>query len=258
MADTPYIVTRGIVLRETPFRDADKILTVLSEDRGKISVLARNLRRKRCPYAASAQPLAYSEWTLYHRGNWYYAHEGSTIELFPGLRQELGALSLGFYFAELTESVSMEEVPARDLLRHLLNGLYALGTLRKPPELVKPLFELRFLCLAGYEPLASECACCGKIDPVDPVLDPVQGVVCCGTCGGNRRGLPLGPDALAALRHAVYGDDRRLYSVRLGPEALQRLGAAAEAFLMAQLERNFRSLEFYRSLERPGSMEKPS
>lgn len=253
MAAAPYIVTRGIVLRETETKEADKILTLLTEDRGRLSVIARGVRRKGCKYAACAQPLAYSEWTLYQKGDWYYANEGATLELFNGLRRDLDAVALGFYFAELTEAVATEEAPARELLRHLLNGLYALSALHKPPRLVKPAFEVKLLCLAGYEPLADSCAYCGAAEPERPMLDVVQGVLRCGRCGGgeNALSLPLCESSLAALRHVVYGDPKRLYSFRLGEEALRRFHGAAEAFTAAQLERGFRTLDFYKSLQAP-------
>lgn len=82
------------------------------------------------------------------------------------------------------------------------------------------------------------------------MLDVVQGVLRCGKCGVNESALslPLCPDSLAALRHIVYGDPKRLYSFRLGDDALRRLSAAAEAFAAAQLERGFRTLDFYKSL----------
>ena len=96
MAATPYIVTRGIVLRETETKEADKILTILTAERGRISVIARGVRRKGCKYAACAQPLVYSEWTLYQKGDWYYANDGVTVELFRGLQTDLEAMALGF------------------------------------------------------------------------------------------------------------------------------------------------------------------
>lgn len=251
MAGMPYIVTRGIVLRATETKETDKILTLLTAERGKLSVIARGVRRKSCRYAACAQPLAWSEWTLYQKGEWYYANEGSTLELFDGLRSDLDAMALGFYFAELTGSVTSEETAAPELLRHLLNGLYALSSLQKPPELVKPAFELKLLALAGYEPLADGCAYCGCPDPQRPLLDVVQGVLRCSSCGGSESGLsmPLCPGSLAALRHILYGDPRRLYGFTLGAEALGRLSAAAEAFAAAQLERRFQTLDFYKSLQ---------
>ena len=55
MAERAYIVTKGVVLRETETKEADKILTLLTADRGKISVIARGVRRKSCKYAACAQ-----------------------------------------------------------------------------------------------------------------------------------------------------------------------------------------------------------
>ena len=251
MASAPYIVTKGIVLRETETKEADKILTLLTQDRGKIPVIARGVRRKSCKYAACAQPLVYSEWTLYQKGDWYYANEGTTIELFNGLRNDLDAMALGFYFAEMTEAVVAEETAAQDILRHLLNGLYALSALRKPPLLVKPAFEMKLMCLAGYEPLADSCAYCGKTEPEQPLFDVVQGVLRCRTCGTEESSLsmPLCRSSLAALRHVIYGDPKRLYSFQMGDEALRRLGNAAEAFAAAQLERGFKTLDFYKSLQ---------
>ena len=251
MAGTPYIVLRGVVLRETETKEADKILTLLTAERGKISVIARGVRRKSCRYAACAQPLVWSEWTLYQKGDWYYANEGSTVELFNGLRNDLDAMALGFYFAELTEAVISEETPAPELTRHLLNGLYALSALHKPPALAKAAFELKLMCLAGYEPLVDGCAYCGCPDPEQPLLDVVQGVLRCRTCGVKESALsmPLCESSLAALRHIVYGDPKRLYSFTLGADALRRLSAAAEAFAAAQLERGFKTLDFYKSLQ---------
>ena len=191
-------VTCGLVLRETVTRDADKILTVLTLDRGRLSVIARGARRKGSRVAAACQLLAYSEMTLYERGRWTMLDAADTIELFDGLRQDLTALSLAAYFAELTEAVS--DGSGGDVLPLLLNALYALSALKKPPQLVKPAFQFRLMALAGYEPMADGCALCGAPQPENPMLDVVHGVVHCGKCrekGGLS--LPLTASGLAAL-----------------------------------------------------------
>lgn len=94
--------------------------------------------------------------------------------------------------------------------------------------------------------------------PEQPLLDVVQGILRCRSCGAKESALsmPLCPDSLAALRHIVYGDPKRLYSFRLTGPALERLSAAAEAFVAAQLERGFRTLEFYKSLQPPEELSK--
>ncbi|HAZ67164.1 MAG TPA: DNA repair protein RecO [Oscillibacter sp.] len=239
-------VTCGLVLRETVTRDADKILTVLTPDRGRLSVIARGARRKGSRVAAACQLLAYSEMTLYEKGRWTMLDAADTIELFDGLRQDLTALSLAAYFAELTEAVSDG---SGDVLPLLLNALYALSALKKPPQLVKPAFQFRLMALAGYEPMADGCALCGAPEPENPMLDVVHGVVHCGKCrekGGLS--LPLTASGLAALRYVLYGDPRRLYSFSLPPEGLRALNHAADAYVSAQLERSFRTLDYYKTI----------
>lgn len=240
-------VTCGLVLRETVTRDADKILTVLTPDRGRLSVIARGARRKGSRVAAACQLLAYSEMTLYEKGRWTMLDAADTIELFDGLRQDLTALSLAAYFAELTEAVS--DGSGGDVLPLLLNALYALSALKKPPQLVKPAFQFRLMALAGYEPMADGCALCGAPEPENPMLDVVHGVVHCGKCrekGGLS--LPLTASGLAALRYVLYGDPRRLYSFSLPPEGLRALNHAADAYVSAQLERSFCTLDYYKTI----------
>ena len=242
-------VTSGIVLRATDTKETDKILTVLTPDQGKIAVIARGARRKNSRLAAACQLLAYSEMTVYQRGNWCYLDEASTIELFDGVRQDFELLSLASYFAELTESLTESDNPSPEMLSLLLNALYALGTLKKEPCLVKPAFELRLMALGGFEPLADGCAVCGRPEPEKPMLDVTQGVVHCAACkqmGGLS--LPLDTAALSALRHVLYGNPKRLYSFTLDKLSYNQLDHASEAFIAAQLERSFRTLDYYKSI----------
>ena len=64
------IVTKGLVLRETQTKEADKILTVLTAEHGRLAVVARGARRRNSRYAAACELLAYSELVLYERNGW--------------------------------------------------------------------------------------------------------------------------------------------------------------------------------------------
>jgi len=242
-------VVNGIVLRAVDTKESDKILTVLTPV-GKVSVIAKGARSRRSRVTACTQLLAYSELTLSESHGWQYLAEGSTIELFEGIRKDIELLSLGSYFAELTEAAALEGVESGEILSLLLNALYALGTLKKPQKQVKAAFELKLMCLIGFAPLADACAYCGKPEPASPVLDVREGVVCCGTCGKGERGLsmPLSPAALAALRRVIYGEVKRLYSFSLPEQDLQLLGNASEAYVHTMLERGFGTLDFYKGL----------
>ena len=244
-------IVEGIVLRETETKEADKILTVLTRAEGKLSVIARGARRKNSRIAAASQLLVYSEMTLFQRGNWDILDEASTIELFPGVRQDLELLALGSYFAEMTEALTEEDVPAPETLPLLLNALFALGTLKKPPLQVKSAFELRLLSLSGYEPMLEGCAVCGEETPKEPMLDVMQGLLHCKPCalqGIRGLSMPLCAASLQAMRHVVSCDPKRLYAFTLDESAQRRMADATEAFAAAQLERGFRTLDFYKSM----------
>ena len=147
-----FLTTRGLVLREVRYKEADKILTVLTQHEGKVTVRARGALRKGSRITAATQLLTYSDMTIFENRGRRTLNEASTVEEFLGLRADLGAFALGSYFAELLETVSAEEYPDPPVLQLGLNSLYALSRALCPPEQIKAVFELRLMCLAGYEP----------------------------------------------------------------------------------------------------------
>ena len=247
--DNGTFVTAGLVLRETETKESDKILTVLTPELGRSSVMAKGARSRRSKYTAACQLLAYDEMTLRRKGEWYYLAEASTIELFDGVRQDIEKLALAAYFAELTEAVCQDDaMAAADMLPLLLNALFALGMLEKPNRLVKTAFVWRLLAEAGFAPLADGCAVCGRESPEAPMLDVMQGVLRCGACRtGGGLSLPLTEGAVQALRYILYCPPKKLYSFSLDENGLRMLDRAGEAFCAVQLERGFRTLDYYKA-----------
>ena len=60
-----FKTTKGLILREVKYKEADRILTVLTEDMGKITVKARGALRKSSKVAAATQLFAFSELTMF-------------------------------------------------------------------------------------------------------------------------------------------------------------------------------------------------
>lgn len=241
-------VVKGIVLRVSDSKESDRILTVLTDELGKISVIAKGARSRRSKVGAVAQLFSYSEMVLSESHGWQYLTEGSTLELFDGVRADVELLSLGSYFAELTEWVSDSDPESSLLLPHLLNALYALGTLCRPPALVKAAFEMKLMALIGFEPLFDGCAVCGAEELAAPAFDMQGGVLICRSCSPALRAMPLTPGTVAAIRHVLYGDPRRLYSFSLEEEDQRCFSRAAEEYMRAMLDRDFRTLGFYKSM----------
>lgn len=244
-----HITTQGLVLRETAYKEADKILTVLTREGGKRTVKARGCRRKGSALSASAQLLVWSELELFEYRDYFTLNEASSLDQFWGIKADLDKLALASYCAEVTEAVADEGRPEAALLSLILNTLYALDKLTKPLALVKAAFELKLLCVAGYEPMLDACNLCGAETPADPRLDLREGVLHCAGCPtGPGISMPLDGQSLTAMRHVVSGDPKRLFSFSADAPALARMGDCCEAFLLTQFERGFRTLDFYKQL----------
>ena len=113
-----YLTIQGIVLRVTDYNDKDALLTMLTRRHGRLTVKARGLRRKNSPLIAPCQLLAYGEFTLFEYRGQYTINEAQSIELFTPLRRDLTKLSLGTYFAQVSEVLSQEPgaaIPAAQL-----------------------------------------------------------------------------------------------------------------------------------------------
>lgn len=244
-----YMTIQGIVLRVTDYNDSDALLTLLTQRHGKLTVKARGLRRKNSPLIASCQLLAYGEYTLFEYRGQYTINEAHSIELFTALRRDLGKLSLGTYFAQAAEVLSQEDLPNPELLSLVLNCLHALSKLNLPEQQVKAVFELRAACLSGYTPDLFGCHICGNQSP--DRFDISAGQLECSGCRNmESRGIrmPVTNSVLEAMRYICLCDPRKLFSFRLGTDALEKLANLSECYLCAQLERGFSTLDFYKSL----------
>lgn len=95
------------------------------------------------------------------------------------------------------------------------------------------------------------CAVCGKTEPHEPRLDLKGGVVRCGGCrpDGGSETAPLNPASLDALRYVTSCDAKKIFSFKLPDEALSRLSRASEAYAAAQLDRTFKTLDYYKSIK---------
>lgn len=244
-----YMTIQGIVLRVTDYNDRDALLTLLTARHGKLTVKARGLRRKNSPLVAPCQLLAYGEFTIFEYRGQHSINEAQSIELFTPLRRDLTKLSLGTYFAQISEVLSQEDCPSPELQSLLLNCLYALCRLPVPEALVKAVFELRAACLSGYTPDLFGCHVCGSQSPNR--FDVSAGQLECQNCRSRESNgirIPVTSSLLEAMRYVCLCDPKKLFAFQLGKETLEQLGALTEAYLTTQLERGFSTLDFYKSL----------
>ncbi len=238
-------VEKGLVLRAVPYRDADAMLTILTECQGKITAAARGVRRKSSRISAAVQSLAYSEFTLYEASNRFTVNEAEAIELFYDLRGDLVSLSIANYFAEVLEQASDEEVANPELLRLGLNAIYALSKKMYDTRIIKAAFELRIASYSGFMPNIVRCAGCG-CNFYEGKMSIADGLCYCNSC--SRGGVPVSAGVVSAMRYIFGSDVKKIFSFTLNEEGIVALSHIAEDYLKTQFGREFKTLNFYKSI----------
>ena len=245
-----FKTVNALVLREVRYKEADRILTLLTDTDGKITVKARGALRKSSKTAAATQQLTYSEMTLFGNLGRWTVNEAAVKEGFDGLRADIGSFALGCYFAECVDALSVEDQPDAPLMQLALNCLYALSRGMYTPEHIKAAFELRLMCLAGYTPELSHCAVCGEEEPGDSLLMLERGCVCCRRCAaGAGQTVKLDTASLNAMRHICSVSPKQILSFSLEGEGAKRLSAAAEEYLLLHTERRFPTLDYWKNVK---------
>ncbi len=240
------IVEKGLILRETPYKDADVMLSVLTECSGKLSVLARGAKRKGSKVSAAIQLLTYSEFTLYESGGRYTLNEAEPIEMFFGVRGDIVKLALASYFAEVLEQAADADTINPELLRLGLNALYALAKTNIPNDRIKAVFELKAAELSGYSPSLNSCICCGHQSGFS-FFDIKNGGIVCENCnaGGN---YSVDASVIDAMKYVVSEDPKKIFSFSINEDSMKKMSKITNEYLTFHFDRNFKTDAFYKGL----------
>lgn len=245
------VVLKGLVLQSADYRETSRMLTVLTDRAGKLSVGANGARRKNSRIAPACQPFAFSEMVLRESRGRYYLNEVSVIDTFAGLANDLKTFALGSYFLDLLNTVCQEGEEAPDVLSLGLNALWLLCEGKKPTEIIKSAFELRLMSLLGYCPDLEGCSVCGKAEPDEPVLDLQGGTLYCKACSSCEVIKPytISESVLKAMRYIIASKSEKVFSFTLSDRQTNRLSSASERYVTEQLERHFSTLDYYKQLK---------
>lgn len=258
----------GVVVRLWDKGENDRYLSVLTAEHGRILLLSKGSRSLRGDQRAISQLYAYANFEYYRRGSTYILKGGSPLQTFYGLSTDLDRLNLAAYLCDLTSELTDEGEEAEEMLRLLLNSLYAISEGLCPLALVKGAFELRAAAISGYAPVLEGCAVCGAGAERELYLDVMNGAVLCSDCLKTRsRSVPLSPtayddirqadvlcplseDAYEALRYVIAAPLSRLLSFRFRTEDdLHLFGSCAETYLLSHIGHGFDTLNFYHSMK---------
>jgi DNA repair protein RecO (recombination protein O) len=236
----------ALVVRAIDYREADKIVSLLTRDLGRVSAMARGARKSRKRFGGALSALSRGRASLAEGQG-----ELMMLEAFEGthdptaIAADVAKVAHAAYVVELAYELCPPRQP-EPLIFDLVTGM--LDHLAAQPAAAVTLrwFELALLEAVGLAPVLDRCVSCGGEASVGVGFDPDVGGVVCRRCRG-RESLELGAAALERVR-AVRGAPGISTLPPIAPAANAAMRDAILALLARHLPRPLRSLEFLQQL----------
>ena len=183
-------------MRSVDYRDSDRVVTLLTEDHGKIAALARGARRSQRRFGGALQPYVVMR-ACFREGRGELAHleRVSVDRSFRGILRSLEAIgAAGAGMAVIRERVPEHE-PEPAVFDVAVRFLAALDE-GAPIEEALLTLHIRVLAILGFSPTLDRCVHCGKsLAPGRAAsFDAARGGIVCRACGGAK--LVLAANAL--------------------------------------------------------------
>lgn len=140
--------TEGIILKRRNFGEADRILTVFTPSKGKISVLAKGVRRIKSRRAGNVELLNRAVMYLHQSKGMPILTEAQTLASFQKIKEDLTLSTYAYHLIELVDKLTAENQENRILYEHLVEVLKRLE--RKPRQILIRAFEAKILSNLGF------------------------------------------------------------------------------------------------------------
>lgn len=229
---------RAVVLSTVDYGEADRVVTLFTEGRGKISAFAAGARKSRKRFSGALEPFTLLKAKLVERRGDTFRLDGvELLRSFHHLREELPLIARGLYAVELCRELVHEREPYPDLFALLFGYLSALDEKKAGPTSLLA-FELSALGQAGFRPRFDRCALCEGDPGPRPRFEPHHGGALCERCN-SAFAVEVDPVLLGLLARLQAGERRPL-----DEELRRRARELLNLFIEHHVGRRLKSVEF--------------
>lgn len=204
----PSYQTEAMVLKRINYGEKDRILTLFTPDRGKVTAIAKGVRKPGSRLAGHIEGLSCARVELATGRSMDILRSAQSIERYPAVVESFDRAGFAMYFAELVEKTAHtedEHGEVFDLLRQTLAQLKTWTNLNS----LSHFFEFRLLDHLGYAPPMESCVVCSATwkDRERWQIDLRHGEIHCASCARQNDATMYSRKTLAYLHlikdHAV-------------------------------------------------------
>lgn len=192
--------TDALVLRTADYGEYDKMVTLLTAERGKIGVSLKGVRRAGAKLKFAAQPFCFAEYVLATRGGRNTVTSAALHDGFYPLREDVTRYYAGAVVLSACDKIALEGMDSSSLL---VSAVTALGQICEGDRLALVRFLDAALSFAGYPVLADVCPVCGRTPTGKLRFDFTDGSFLCEAC--SQEGVPASASTYAVFR-ALAGE----------------------------------------------------
>jgi DNA repair protein RecO (recombination protein O) len=250
--------TEAIVLRRSDVGEADRLLTLLTPERGKLRVVAKGARKIASRKGGHVELFNHVGLLIARgRGEFDIVSQADTIEPYRALREDLHRSTYAHYAAELVDRFA-EEGTAQPELFDLLSDALRWFSTTSDLALTARYFEVRLLTLAGFQPQVFHCVKGGELlaeiaEDETYGWSPHEGGALCTRHAEGRSDISrLSLGAIKVMRHAMRNEYHAFSATNVREAVALEVERAMHRYLTYVLERKLQSVEFIHVLRREG------
>ncbi|QBX56624.1 DNA repair protein RecO [Nocardioides seonyuensis] len=238
----PLYRDEAVVLRTHKLGEADRIITLLTRQHGRVRAVAKGVRRTTSRWGSRLEPFTHVDLQLAEGRSLDTVTQAETIDPFHGrLGLDYERYTAGTVMLETAERlVTEEKQPSVQQFLLLVGGLRALAGGEHGAGQVLDSYLLRSLAVAGYAPSFDHCVSCGDEGP-HRFFNPSAGGVLCTMCKLPGSATPA-EGTIRALAALLSGEWQVVHAS--DPRHLREASTLVAAYLAWHVERGLRSMAY--------------
>lgn len=240
----PTYREEGIVIRKKDFGEADKILTLYTRDRGRLTAFAPGARKVTSRKASATELFTHGIYFFSEGKNMDVITESEVLNSFYPLRDDLQKAALAFYLAELLDFLLPEGQSNYPIYRLFLESVSLLSRAKRRHELWVRAFEIKALSQLGYGPELFQCAHCTAPLSAEKYFQAHLGGMVCRDCFED--GMLLNEEQLLFIRDLSRLNWNELSRLRFEDHHLYDAEKILAYYLREVLEKELSTVDFVR------------
>ncbi|TQO24325.1 DNA repair protein RecO [Paramicrobacterium agarici] len=174
----PLYRDEGVVLRTHKLGEADRIVTLLTRQHGKVRAVAKGIRRTSSRFGSRLEPFMVADLQLYEGRSLDTITQADTLGAYGQIiAADYDSYTAASVMVETADKLTESDSNHQQYLL-LLGALRSLSRAEHAPSATLDSYLLRALSLAGWAPSFVDCARCQEPGPHDAVVVQMGGVVC--------------------------------------------------------------------------------